>query len=80
MSYAVDCLAKAEKECTKRIDVNPDKVLRPVGTKFDEWYEPSGSTDIPHWQHWEVVAHIKSFRGRRGNALLYEQMEEIRLC
>lgn len=73
----MEALIKAEAECTERVDVNPEKVLRPIGFRFREWFEPLASTDLPHWQYWEVVAHIESFRGRCGNALLYERMEEI---
>lgn len=54
----IEALIKAEAECTERVDVKPNKVLRPIGTKFREWYEPVTSTDPPHWQHWEVVEAI----------------------
>lgn len=73
----IEALIKAEKECTERVDVNPDKVLRPIGTTFREWNECLTSTDLPHWITWEVVGYLQEFRGRRGDALLYERMEEI---
>ena len=73
----IECLIKAEKECTERVDVNPDKVLRPIGTIFKEWTECECSTELPHWVTWKVVGYIQSFRGRRGDTLLYERMEEI---
>ena len=73
----LEVFIKAKKECTKRRDVKPDKVLRPIGTTFKEWIEPETSTDLPHWIHWKVVRHIQSFRGRSGDTLLYERHEEI---
>ena len=73
----IDLLIKAEKECTDRVDVSPDKVLRPIGSTFREWIECSVSTDLPHWVTWEVVGYFQSFRGRRGSVLFYERMEEI---
>lgn len=75
-----DCLISAEKECTERVDIAPDKVLRSIGTTFKERNECFSSTDLPHWSIWEVVGYLESFRGRSGNALLYERMEEIRLA
>ena len=73
----IEALIKAEKECTERVDVNPDKVLRPIGTTFREWNECLTSTDLPHWIIWKVVGYLQEFRGRRGDVLLYERMEEI---
>lgn len=75
----IECLISAEKECTERVDVNPEKVLRPIGTTFKEWNECLSSTVLPHWVNWKVVDYFQSFRGRRGNVLLYERMEEIQL-
>ena len=75
----IECLIKAEAECTKRVDVNPDKVLRPIGTTFREWNECINSTELPHWVNWRVIGYIQSYRGRRGDTLLYERMEEIGL-
>lgn len=76
----IGALIKAEKECTERVDVNPDKVLRPIGTTFREWTECLCSTELPHWVTWKVVDYFQSFRGCRGNTLLYERMEEIQLA
>ena len=73
----IECLIKAERECTKRVDVSPDKVLRPIGTTFKEWNECLTSTDLPHWVTWKVIGYFECFRGRRGDTLLYERMEEI---
>lgn len=73
----IECLIKAEKECTERVDVNPGKVLRPIGATFKEWTECINSTDIPHWVTWKVIGYIHSYRGRSGNTLFYERMEEI---
>lgn len=73
----IECLIKAEKECTFRVDVNPDKVLRPIGATFKEWTECSCSTDLPYWITWKVIGYIQSYRGRSGNTLFYERMEEI---
>ena len=75
----IECLIKAEKECTFRVDVNPDKVLRPIGTTFKEWNECPNSTDVPHWMTWKVAGYITSYKGRSGNTLFYERMEEIQL-
>lgn len=75
---SIECLINAEKECTKREDIRPDKALRPIGTVFKEWTECETSTELPHWTWWEVVAYRQSFRGRRGNTLLYERCEEIK--
>ena len=74
----IECLIAAEKECTEREDVCPDKVLRPIGTVFKDWSECKTSTELPHWSWWEVVAYMQVFRGRRGNTLLYERHEEIK--
>lgn len=79
MNDIIESLVAAEKECTEQVDIAPEKVLRPIGTKFKDWIESINSTDLPHWSYWVVVAHVQSFRGRRRNALLYERMEEIRL-
>ncbi len=73
----ISALISAEKECTERVDVNPDKALRPIGTVFKEWNECKCSTELPHWVCWKVIGYIDSFRGRVGNTLLYERMEEI---
>ena len=73
----IECLIKAEKECTERIDVNPDKVLRPIGTTFREWSEHLCSTDPPGWIYWKIIGYIQEFKYRMGNALFYERMEEI---
>ena len=76
----IEALISAEKECTEREDVNPDKVLCPLGTTFREWSECLTSTELAHWVTWKVIGYIQSFRGRRGNVLLYERMEEIGLA
>lgn len=76
----IECLIKAEKECTERVDVNPDKVLRPIGTTFMERSECINSTELPHWITWKAIKHIQSFRGRQGSTLLYERMEEISIA
>ena len=76
----IECLISVEKECTERVDVNPEKVLRPIGTTFQEWNECLSSTEPAHWVNWKVVGYIQSFRGRRGDVLLYEKMEEIQLA
>jgi len=73
----IEALIKAEKECTERVDVNPGKILRPIGAVFKDWCECLSSTDLPHWSWWRVKGYMQSFRGRRSNALLYERMEEI---
>ena len=66
----IEALISAEKECTERVDVNPDKVLRPLGTTFREWSKCLTSTELAHWITWKVIGYIHSFRGRRGNVLL----------
>ena len=73
----IECLIAAEKECTEHLDVNPDKVLRPIGAVFRQWIEPISSTELPHWINWRVKAHGQTFRGRRGDTLLYERHEEV---
>ena len=76
----IESLIAAEKECTERVDINPNKVLSPIGTIFKEWIECESSTELPHLVWWEVVGYLSSFRGCRGNILLYERMEEIRMA
>jgi len=73
----VAALIKAERECTKRRDIKPNKVLRPIGTTFKERTNNPCSTALPHWSWWKVVDYIQSFRGRSGNTLFYERMESI---
>lgn len=73
----IECLIAAERECTKQADINPDKVLRPIGATSKVWNECLNSTDLPHWTTWKVVGYIQSFRGRSGDTLLYERMEEV---
>ncbi len=73
----IEALIKAEKECTKRIDINPDKILRPIGTTFREWIEPFSSTKLPYWVTWRIIGYIEEFKGRRGDMICYERMEEI---
>ena len=75
----IECLIKAEKECTKRVDVAPDKVLRPIGETYEEWIESGTSTEQPHWVTWEVVDHMEVFSHRSGETLYYERYEEIKL-
>jgi len=77
--FMIENLIKAEQECTEWVDIEPDKILRPVGTTFDEWVESPSSTQIPHWVKWEVAGHFQSFAGRRGNVGLYRRREEIKL-
>jgi len=72
-------LIKTEAECSGRVNVNPDKVLLPIGSTFKRWMEDGTSTDLPHWVEWEVVGYVEVFRGRRGDALCYERCEEIKL-
>lgn len=76
----LESLIKAEKECTEQRDVNPDKVLRPIGTLFKEWIKNDNSTELPHWAVWEVCGYMEIYRGRRGNVLLYQRSEEIKLA
>lgn len=73
----IQALRNAERECTERRDIKPDKMLRSIGTTFKTWNECVGSTEIPHWAWWRVKGYMRSFRGRNGNAILYERMEEI---
>jgi len=75
----IESLIKAEKECSKRVDLKPDKVLQPIGATFKEWSDCISSTDAPHWVTWKVIGYIQSYRGRRGDTLFYERMEEIEL-
>lgn len=75
-----ECMIAAEKECTEHEDIKPDKVLRPIGTTWREWFEPKDSTDLPHWITWKVIGYIETYRGQRGNTLLYERMESIGLA
>ena len=70
----------AEKECTSRQDVKPDRVLRPIGTRFKEWIKCENTTTMPHWTTWKVVGYIESYKGRKGNTLLYERNEELKLA
>lgn len=74
----IEALIRAEKECAEEIDIDPDKVLRPIGTVFREWDECLMITELPHWIHWEVIGYSETFKGRRGNVLLYERHEELR--
>lgn len=74
----IESYISAEAECTERVDVNPDKVLRPIGTVFKVWAECLNSTEPPHWTWWKVVGYVETFRGTRGdNVLAYERMEEV---
>jgi hypothetical protein len=73
----IEALIKAEKECTDRLDVNPDKVLRPIGTTFREWIGSPYSTDPPGWIYWKIIGYVQTFKYRMGNKLFYERMEEI---
>ena len=75
----IESLIKADQECTTQRDVNPGKVLRPIGTRFREWCENRGSTDPPCYLEWKVVDHYESFKGRRGDTILFERMEEVAL-
>lgn len=76
------CTAKkaiedAEKECTERVDVNPDKVLRPIGFTFREWCEHGYSTETPGWIYWKIIGFVQTFKYRMGDTIYYERMEEI---
>ncbi len=73
----IESFIAAEKECTERVDIKPNKTFRPIGTVFKEWNECSTSTDLPHWTWWRVKGYMQVYRGRRGNTLLYERHEEI---
>ena len=73
----IKSLIKAEAECTERIDIEPDKVLRPIGTRFEERMENISSTDPPCIAIWEVVDYVTTYRGRRGNAILFTRNEAI---
>lgn len=73
----IESLIAAEKECTKREDVNPAKVLRPIGTIMKEWTDCPFSTDLPHWIYWRIKGYLNSYRGRHGDTLFFERMEEI---
>ena len=79
-SMITELLISSEKEFTDWKDINPNKVLRPIGTIFKEWIENITSTEPARFYTWEVVGYFQSYRGRRGNIGLYERMEEIRLA
>ena len=70
-------LIEAERECTERWDVNPDKVLRPIGFTYRTWDECTGSTDSPRWVWWRVRGYLEEFKGRSGDVLFYERHEDI---
>ncbi len=67
------------EECTKFVDVEPNKVLRPVGTTFQEYVEDMTTTDLPKTVIWKVVGYLESFVSRCGETLFYRRNEEIRL-
>ena len=71
----IEAIKAAYRECTNRVNICPDKVLRSIGTVFKEWIDDPCSTDLPHWTWWEVVGHFESFAGRNGDTLLYERHE-----
>ncbi|HDZ14730.1 hypothetical protein LCGC14_0844700 [marine sediment metagenome] len=73
----IEALRKAHNECLVSWDINPAKELRPAGYIFKIWAECKDSTDLPHWLWYRVKGYFQSFRGRKGNILLYERMEEI---
>ncbi len=73
----IEALIKAERECTSAVDVLPEKVLRPIGTIFREWLEDIRSNDLPHWISWRVKGYGETYRGRRGDTILYERHEEL---
>ena len=75
----IEPLLKASRECTKSEDIAPTKILRPIGTTFYEWVECKFTTELPHWLTWKVVGVIEEYKGRRGNTMLFERMNEIRL-
>lgn len=75
----IESLIAAERECISQVDINPDKVLRPIGTTFREWTDCLTSTELPHWMVWEVIGYIEAHKGRSGNTLFYERFEEIQL-
>ncbi len=72
-----EALIRAEKECTESRDIEPEKVLRPIGTVFKEWVEHKSSTEVDGWAYYKVDEHIQVFRGRRGKVLLYGRCESI---
>ena len=74
----IKTVKRAEKECVESVDINPGKVLRPIGTVFREWNECLTTNELPHWVYWEITGYGQTFKGRRGKALLYEQHEEIK--
>ena len=73
----IDAYIEAEKECTESVDINPGKVLRPIGTTFRVWNECLCSTEPPHWTTYKVVKHGTSFVARNGKKMLFERTEEI---
>ena len=75
----IDSLIKADKECIEHEDVNPGKVLRPIGSTLRTWQECKTSTEQPHWANWKVTGYRRRFRGRQDKTLFYERMEEVRL-
>jgi hypothetical protein len=77
MGYMTDILTAATKECTRKIDVKPDKILRPIGSTFTELIDNPCSTDLPCRVTWKIIAHAECFVGRQGETILYERCEEI---
>ncbi len=73
----VEAKRKAHEECTEQRDIYPAKKLRPIGDTFRTWNGCENSTDEAHWVWWKVKGYMESFRGRSGNILMYERMEEI---
>lgn len=73
----IEALIEAERECTERVDVCPEKVLRPIGFVFKDWCESLSSTKPPHWIYWKIDEHCTTFQGRHGDKLLYERCESL---
>ena len=73
----IEALISADKECTKRRDIAPDKVLRPIGTIWREWIEPNAFTELPGWMYWRVKGYVEVFKWREGDTIYYERHEEI---
>lgn len=70
----IEAIIEAEKNYTgPQVDVKPDKVLKPMGYVFKEWYDCPSSTELPHWTFWEVTGEFQSWRGPGR----YERMNEI---
>ncbi len=65
------------REICEWVDLCPDKELNPVGFLSKEWFEPTNSTELPHWNYWKVIGESKTFRYQVGEIVYFERFASI---